>query len=62
MRFRWWRRRASAAPRADRLAIAVLEHDLYGEQPAAGSTAELAIALRAFGKAGVSVREMKRDG
>jgi hypothetical protein len=54
---RFFRRRQQASA-SSHLAIQVLEHDIYGEQPPPGSAAALVLGLRALSTAGVSSREM----
>jgi hypothetical protein len=54
---RFFRRRRQA-PAPSPLAIQVLEHDVYGEEPPAGSAAALVLGLRALSGAGVTSREM----
>lgn len=50
MRLPWKRRQAEpVAPRPNYVAIAVLEHDLFGIQPQPGTAAALVVGLRSTG-------------
>jgi hypothetical protein len=59
MRIRFWRRRPAPPqpPRPDRLAIALLEHDIYGVQPEPGTAAAAALGLQALATAGLRVSD-----